>query len=161
KDMAQAEDSLADAFEAALRDWPATGCPANPEAWLLTVARRKAIDASRRRKSGEVAGASLLLLSEGLEAVDAERGLPGQRLALMFACTNPAVEAGIRAPLMLQVVLGLDARTIASAFLASPAAMSKRLVRAKERIRQAAAHFSMPERGELSGLDAVLEAIYA
>ena len=80
----------------------------------------------------------------------------------MFACAHPAIEAGIRAPLMLQVVLGLDAKTIASAFLISPAAMGKRLVRAKDKIRQAGIPFRIPEREELAGrLDAVLDAIYA
>src|SRR5262249_50193364 len=68
RDMAAAEDALAEAFAAALADWPQKGCPANPEAWLLTVARRKTIDAARRRRSGEAAAAQLQLLAAGLEA---------------------------------------------------------------------------------------------
>ena len=80
----------------------------------------------------------------------------------MFACAHPAIEASVRAPLMLQVVLGLDAKTIASAFLSSPAAMGKRLVRAKDKIRQAGIPFRVPEREELADrLDTVLETIYA
>jgi len=92
----------------------------------------------------------------------ADAEIPDRRLALMFVCAHPAIEAGVRAPLMLQVVLGLEAKSIASAFLMSPAAMGKRLVRAKNKIRQAGIPFRIPERGELPGrLDAVLDAIYA
>ncbi len=92
----------------------------------------------------------------------ADTEIPDQRLALMFACAHPAIEQGIRAPLILQVVLGLDAKTIASAFLTSPAAMGKRLVRAKDKIRQAGIPFRIPEREEFPGrLEAVLDAIYA
>ena len=145
RDVAAAEDALSEAFAAALADWPAKGCPANPEAWLLTVARRKMIDAARRRRSGEAASGDLRLLAEELEAAAAKPEIPDHRLALLFACTHPALEAGIRAPLMLQAVLGLDGKTIASAFLVSPAAMSKRLVRAKSKIRQAGIPFNIPE----------------
>ncbi len=159
-DVAAAEDALSEAFAAALANWPVNGCPQNPEAWLLTAARRKMIDAMRRRRRDETASDQLQILSDGLAATEGE--IPDQRLALMFACAHPAIEAGIRAPMILQVVLGLDAKTIASAFLASPAAMSKRLVRAKDKIRQAGIPFSIPERDELPArLETVLDAIYA
>jgi len=162
KDVAAAEDALADAFASALADWPVNGCPSNPEAWLITVARRKMIDAARRRRSGEIASGQLQLLTEGLEVAAGETAIPDHRLALMFACAHPAIEPGIRSPLILQVVLGLDAKMIASAFLLSPAAMGKRLVRAKDKIHQARIPFSIPERKELPGrLEAVLDAIYA
>jgi predicted RNA polymerase sigma factor len=163
RDVTQAEDALSEAFASALADWPISGCPSNPEAWLMAVARRKAIDAARRRESGEAASEHLLLLAEELSAVQgAGEDIPDHRLALMFACAHPAIEPGIRAPLILQVVLGLDAARIASAFRTSPAAMSKRLVRAKEKIRRSGISFSVPQREDLPRrLDPVLDAIYA
>jgi RNA polymerase sigma-70 factor (ECF subfamily) len=162
RDVAAAEDALSEAFASALADWPVKGCPANPEGWLLTVARRKVIDMYRGRRRAEIASEQLKIMADGLEAAAADADIPDQRLALMFACANPAIEASIRAPLILQAVLGLDAKTIASAFLMSPAAMSKRLVRAKDKIRQAGIPFIVPEREELpSRLDTVLDTIYA
>ncbi|OAJ57485.1 RNA polymerase sigma factor [Paraburkholderia ginsengiterrae] len=161
RDVAAAEDALADAFAAALADCPARGCPANPEAWLMTVARRRAIDGARHRRIGDDVSNQLAILADEIDEHEAG-ALPDRRLALLFACTHPALEAAIRTPLMLQVVLGLDAQTIASAFLMSPAAMSKRLVRAKNKIREAGIPFNVPEREELpERLDAVLEAVYA
>jgi len=164
RDVAAAEDALSEAFASALTDWPRNGCPSNPEAWLLLVARRKLIDLGRRQRSGEIAAEDLRLLTEGMDAAsaDADTAIPDQRLALMFACAHPAIDPGIRSPLILQVVLGLDAASIASAFLMSPAAMGKRLVRAKDKIRQAGVPFRIPEREELADrLEHVLDAIYA
>jgi RNA polymerase sigma-70 factor (ECF subfamily) len=161
RDIAAAEDALAEAFAAALADWPAHGAPASPEAWLVTVARRKFVDETRRRRSGEAAAVELQIIAEGLESA-AGGEMPDRRLALLFAAAHPAVEPGIRAPLVLQTVLGFDARMIASAFLASPDAMAKRLVRAKSKIKQAGIPFSVPDRDELPArLDTVLSAIYA
>ena len=127
----------------------------------MTVARRRAIDGARHRHVGDEVTNQLTILADEIDEHEAG-ALPDRRLALLFACTHPALEAAIRTPLMLQVVLGLEAKTIASAFLMSPAAMSKRLVRAKNKIRAAGIPFSVPEREELPGrLAAVLEAVYA
>lgn len=159
--VAAAEDALSDAFTAALEDWPVNGCPASPEAWLLTVARRKLIDAARRRKN-EAPSEDYDLAAESVADAAADGEIPDRRLGLMFACAHPAIDAAIRAPLMLQAVLGLDAARIASAFLMSPAAMGQRLVRAKTKIRQAGIPLRIPERDELpERLETVLDAIYA
>jgi predicted RNA polymerase sigma factor len=162
RDVAAAEDALSEAFASALRDWPVHGCPENPEAWLMTVARRKAIDAARRRSSGEEYAENERHVAEILSSSAVDEEIPDRRLALMFACAHPAIEAGIRAPLILQAVMGLNAATIASAFLMSPATMGQRLVRAKKKIGEAGIPFRIPEREELRGrLNTVLDAIYA
>jgi RNA polymerase sigma-70 factor, ECF subfamily len=162
RDVDAAEDALAEAFAAALVDWPRNGCPANPEAWLLTVARRKFLDAVRNNRRTEPVSDELERMAEGLAVAADAKEFPDQRLGLMFACAHPAIDAAVHAPLMLQAVLGLDAAMIASAFLVSPATMGQRLVRAKHKIRQAGIPLRIPEPEELRNrLVTVLDAIYA
>jgi RNA polymerase sigma-70 factor (ECF subfamily) len=163
RDVAGAEDALSDAFAAALTDWRTSGIPDNPEAWLMAVARRRTIDAARRVRTAVAAEGHIHMIAEELDmAAAGASDIPDERLALMFACAHPAIDPAIRAPLILQTILGFDAATIASAFLVAPAAMGQRLSRAKQKIRQAGIPFRVPERGDIrERLDAVLAAIYA
>jgi len=161
RDVAAAEDALAEAFASALSHWPARGVPDNPEAWLMAAAKRKAIDTHRAAKRGSDVAPHLTMMAEEL-ATDAGTEIPDERLKLLFACAHPAIDEKLRAPLMLQTVLGFDAAAIASAFLVSPAAMGQRLVRAKSRIRESGIPFRVPEAHELpERLPPVLDAIYA
>jgi RNA polymerase sigma-70 factor (ECF subfamily) len=160
-DIAAAEDALGDAFAAALRRWPTDGVPAAPEAWLLTAARRRLADAWRHRRV-EAGAAATLEIVFGEIGASGDAAFPDERLKLMFVCAHPAVDPSARPALMLQAVLGLDAARIASAFLVSPAALSQRLVRAKNKIRTAAIGFEVPEAAEWpERLADVLEAVYA
>jgi RNA polymerase sigma-70 factor (ECF subfamily) len=133
RDVAGAEDALSEAFVAALVDWPRSGVPRTPEAWLVTVARRRLIDALRRRKSAEECAGHLRLLAE--EQAGGET--PEERLALAAAFAHPALDPGLRVPLLLQIVYGFDAAAIGAALRISPACMSQRLVRAKRKLREA------------------------
>jgi RNA polymerase sigma-70 factor (ECF subfamily) len=98
--------------------------PEKPEAWLLRVARNRLIDAARRNEVRQNSEMALQQIAEEARAVAAgEEQFPDERLKLLFVCAHPAIDAAARTPLMLQTVLGVDAARIASAFLASPAAM--------------------------------------
>lgn len=159
-DISAAEDALAEAFQSALRVWPERGVPDNPEAWLLTAARRTIGHDYRHTQVKKGSEQDLALLTEERE-MGRQSPFPDQRLQLLFVCAHPAIDEGIRTPLMLQTVLGLDAGQIASAFLTSPSAMGQRLVRAKTKIRDAGLRFQIPEPEQApERLAAVLRAIY-
>ncbi len=163
RDVAAAEDALSEAFAAALRTWPQTGPPDNPEAWLFAAAKRRLIDAARRRAVAHAGEDRLALAMEEIEEdMAAAHDMPDRRLGLMFACAHPAIDPGVRTALMLQTVLGLNADRIAAAFLVEPAAMGQRLVRAKRKIRDSGVPFSIPEPALWPArITAVLDAIYA
>lgn len=163
-DIAASEDALADAFARALERWPADGIPAQPDAWLLSVARHRKLDAWRHSRVQDQATQTLLLLAgEVDDAADgSSNAIPDERLRLLFVCAHPAVDAAARAPLMLQTVLGLDAARMAGAFLTAPSTLGQRLVRAKARIRAAGIPFEYPQARDLpQRLQDVLDGIYA
>lgn len=168
RNIAAAEDALAEALASALVAWPVSGVPDSPEAWLMTTAKRKLLQDARHQRlvdqlASDPAMAALSGTEDGEEtAAPGATLIPDSRLKLMFVCAHPAIDASIRTALMLQTVLGLEAKRIAAAFLVSPTAMAQRLVRAKTKITQTGIRFEEPEAHDLpERTHAVLEAIYA
>lgn len=157
-DIAMAEDALADAFAKALSHWPEHGVPANTDAWILTTARNRLTDRQRHLTRFPTESEIPDMPAE----TSPEPPIPDQRLSLLMVCAHPAIAPDMHVPLMLQAILGLEAKTIAQLFLVSPAALSKRLVRAKAKIRDAGIPFNLPEDDTLpERCVAIFEAVYA
>ena len=151
----EAEDLVQEALLAALEHWPREGIPDRPGAWLLTAARRRAIDRWRRRAHYEE-----LLSRVTVEPGDVPRE-PDDRLRLIFTCCHPALGREAQLALTLRAVLGLTTAEIARAFLSNEATIAQRIVRAKRKIVEARIPYRMPEAGDLTArLDEVLRVLY-
>ncbi|WP_067859095.1 RNA polymerase sigma factor [Nocardia shimofusensis] len=160
-DVTTAEDALADAFERAVRTWPVDGVPANPDAWLLTVARNRVRDVTAGAPARRTVTLDPQRHDPGLlDRIDPD-ALEDRRLELMFVCAHPAIDPMTRTPLMLNTLLGCTAEQIGRAFAVPKTTVAARLTRAKKRIRQARIPFRVPDRAELPArVDAVLAAVY-